>query len=460
MERSLSSRRSFLGTALKAGAGLWGAPVLAGCARRDASKPNLILVSIDTLRADHLGCYGYGRPTSPTLDAFASEGLLFEDVSTTSPWTLPAHASLLTGLYPRRHGLKSFDETLPGELAYLPELLHNEGYAVSGVVNTHCLHERIGYSRGFDSYLYEKEKLDLAAPTAVTERALEWLRRNWRGPFFLFLHYYDVHSDYRSLPRYEMEFVRPYRGKLNGTTSQLLLARKFAIRNGVIPLDGADARHLIDLYDAGIRQLDSGIARLLWFLEEKGILEDSLIAITGDHGEEFLEHGNVLHGRTYFEEVLRVPLLLRGPGVPRGKRVDAMASLVDVMPTLLSLLDVPVPARLNGIDLSPAWREDGAELPERFILAEADWQNEQNDLLRAVRSGPYKLIYNRLTGQQRLFDIVSNPRETKNIRSRHRPLVDSMMQWMEGLGGLEDAGAPAPPLSADEVEDLEALGYL
>ncbi len=204
--------RALLGVALLA---------CSGCAAVFDQRPNVVLISLDTLRADVLGCYGYERDTSPYIDALARSGALFENAIAPSPWTLPSHASLLTGLYPRRHGVRTTRSALAEGEATLAEMLRAEGYATAAITNSINLIQRYGYLRGFERFHYEEELLARAIPSDVIPLAISWLEEGLREPFFLFLHLYDLHSDYRSLARYEARFARPYDGPVDGTTQQL-----------------------------------------------------------------------------------------------------------------------------------------------------------------------------------------------------------------------------------------------
>ena len=433
-----------------------------GCSKeRPGKKPdNIILISIDTLRADHLGCYGYPRDTSPAIDKFASGALLFEDVSSPSPWTLPAHASLLTGLYPSHNRVRTRSNRLPADVMTLAKVLRQQGFVTSAIVNSHWLSKRNGLHQGFDYFTYVMESVTQVKPSEVEDKAYKWLLKHRAKPFFLFLHFYDVHSDYRSLPRYEKLFARPYNGKADGTTAQLLHYRK-----GRGSLDKTDAKHLIDLYDAGIRQMDDGIARLFKFLKKKKLFDNSLIIITADHGEEFLEHGGVLHGRTQFQEVIQVPLIMRGPGLPRRKRIKTMASLIDIMPTILGLLDIAQPAPLDGIDLRHLWQKTNGEPPLRLLFGEADWNNMiqsaiVDDIKRAVRHNQYKLHYNLLTKKKELYDLLEDPHENSNVIEQHPSLADSLFRVLKNFMSVEVTGKSVPALSTKEIELLKSLGYL
>jgi arylsulfatase A-like enzyme len=434
--------------------------VLCALACTPAAPPqarNLILISIDTLRPGMLGSYGYHRPTSPMLDALAARGALFETAVSPSPWTLPAHASMLTGVYPKRHGLKSHDLALGRETPTLAERLQGHGFHTAAVVNSHNLSARYGMNRGFRDHFYVVETERRVEPSEVERVALEWLEAERSERFFLFLHYYDVHSDYRALPLYRQEFLRRHSALADGSTHQL---RRF--RRGELSLAEADAERLRDLYAGGIRQLDDGIARLVAALRERSALDDTLLVITSDHGEEFLEHGGVLHGRTQFDEVLRVPLILAGPGIPAGLRLAASVSLIDLLPTLVSLLGLPAPRDVDGIDLSPLLRGHSLpELADRSLFGEADRGNPEHDMTRSVRHRGVKGILDRTTGEIDVYDLTADPAEQRPIQ---RPaLAERLRAEIEAF--MADEVAPDPsralePLDPEAVERLKALGYL
>lgn len=432
------------------------------CAQACAPAPlpharNLILISIDTLRPDMLGAYGYERQTSPTLDALADRGALFETAVSPAPWTLPAHASMLTGLYPKRHGMKSHAYTLAPETRTLAERLALHGFQTAAVVNSHNLSERYGLHRGFRDHTYIVESEGRIEPTEVERTALEWLEGDRSERFFLFLHYYDLHSDYRALPTYLRWSRRSGRGNADGSTHQL---RQF--REGSVTLGPADAARLEDLYVASIRQMDDGIARLLAVLREQDLLADTLLIITSDHGEEFLGHGGVLHGRTQFEDVLRVPLMLVGPGVPRHLRVPEPASLIDLVPTVLARLGLPPAEGLDGVDLTPLLRERVASLRLRTLFSEADHGNPREDATRSVRSGQWKGILERESGRFELYDLASDPNEQvpvtsqPEIAARLRRQLDDFMRDER----TPDPARSVAPLDPEDARRLEALGYL
>src|SRR6185503_8593654 len=261
----------------------------AGCAE-EARARNLILISIDTLRADRLGCYGYARPTTPFLDRECHAGVLFADATATSSWTYPSHASLFTGLYPGRNGATELKRRMRADVPSLAEWLSARGYRAAGVVSS-TLFQGYGLERGFERLEY----VDPGGPepSQVTARALQWLQEVDRSrPFFCFIHYLDPHSDYSSLPEFEAPFAEPYSGTASGKSEQL-----FQHVSGFLHFD-----------DAGVRQQDAELEKLFGYLESSGLLADALVVLTSDHGEEFLEHGGVMHGLAQYEESVRVPL--------------------------------------------------------------------------------------------------------------------------------------------------------
>ena len=428
----------------------------------EAPRPrNLLLISLDTLRADHLGCYGYPRPTSPFLDRLASQGVLFEQAWATSPWTLPSHASLFTGLYPSQHGVMTEERALPADLPTLAESLRDRGFATAGFVSGIFLGARFGLGRGFDRYVAIPTRpasggtgTSLSATARVSAGGLEWLASQSGRPFFLFLHYFDIHSDYLPEPRFAALFEKPYRGVVDGSTRQLM-----AFLRGQIAFDAEDRERLVDLYDAEIRQLDQGLEELFARLAERGALADTVVVVTADHGEELFDHGGVFHGRTQYQEMLRVPLILLGPGIPRGLRSQQPVSLVDLAPTLLTLFGLGVPPGVPGRDLAPLWKQGDAGWSERDLFAEANDTNGRRSPLRAVLQGRWKLVQH-ASGERELFELGEDPLEHAN-RAAAEPARAAKLasRLTTELGSVREAPA-LPKLTPDTRKQLEALGYV
>jgi arylsulfatase A-like enzyme len=433
------------------------AAVAPGCSGRPEPRRGVILLVIDTLRADRVGAYGYARDTTPGLDAMAARGVLFESVQSAAPWTIPSAATLLTGLYPRSHGVLTVGHPLPADVGTLASLLRDDGYATGAVVNLTMLRTVHGFSRGFDTFrVISQDQAAEGAARRVNELALDWMERNARERFFLFVHHYDVHSNYTARPRYRRMFVEPYEGVANGTTKQLKRHRR-----GEIRLDADDARHLGDLYDAGLRQLDDDLAQFFEALRARNLLEGVTVIVTSDHGEEFFEHGDFLHGRTLHRELVHVPLLFFGHGIPEGVRVVQPVSHVDVMPTIAALLGTPVPYPVDGVDLSAHWGKDPPRRP-RALFSEADnWHHRQGDnFRRAVRVDRFTLHLDANSGRYSLYDLERDPGEqTDLVESEAEVAAELRAQLDTFVAGGRDARAPVE-LSPEVIEELRSLGYL
>jgi arylsulfatase A-like enzyme len=230
-----------------------------------------------------------------------------------------------------------------------------------------------------------------------------------------------------------------------------------AVRAGRVVLDAADARHLVDLYDAGIRKMDEEIGRLLAAV---GDGDDTLLIVTSDHGEEFLEHGSVLHGRTQFGEIMQVPLIIRGAGAPAGVRVGTTVSLIDVMPTILTAAEIAVPPGLDGADLAPTWRDGGSELGARYFFGEADHNNAAPDVTRAIRHDKDKLHLDRLTGLHTLFDLERDPGELVDVARLHPEITARLLARLTDFQEAPTEAGSAVVLDSEQTERLRSLGYV
>jgi arylsulfatase A-like enzyme len=474
-----------------------------------SGPPQLILLlSLDTLRADHLGTYGYERSTSPVLDKLAREGVVFEDASSPTPWTLPAHASLLTGLYPLSHGVTSMYAGLPRRISTLTDLLAKQGYDTAAVVNSEWLQKDTHrLTKNFDKYLFVQPTTARIAPsTWVTDQAIEWLQGMGNERLFLFVHYYDIHSDYASLPEFEKLFVTPYEGQAKGTAWQLQRAGLSELHleicsrgpdqpsdkydpaalcnfggspeNYVIDhttkkvhFDERDFEHLSELYDAGVRQLDTELSRLFEFLDEAGILENTLIVAVSDHGESLGEHGEVDHYLTVYQEVLRVPLIIRGPGIPKNTRVSTPVSLVDLVPTIARIALAPLPDSIDGIDLSPLWKGGSTgDFDRRLIYGEGaggvNWSLAAPGLYpehRSIRRASHKLVYSSDGERYKLFDLAKDPGEQHDISAQEPEVFATLKREMEQRYSTFDAQPTKETevqLDQENIDRLRQLGYI
>jgi arylsulfatase A-like enzyme len=428
-----------------------------GDSQEATATRNLLLVSIDTLRADRLGAYGYDRDTSPALDALAARGVRFETVIAESSWTLPSHVSLFTGLPPALHGATHETAALPEGLPVLPEILRQHGFRTMAFTGGGYLAPRFGFSRGFDLYIATLVNYETRRTKQLDfERALKLSLREIRQipaqvPFFLFVHTYIVHCPYDPPAEYAARFARsPPEDHIE--TEGRCGNRDF----NRMALTPGQVRFLSDRYDASIRHADDLLHRFLLQLEELGVLQKTYVAVISDHGEEFGEHGRIGHQLGLYLESLRVPWILAGPGLtPRV--VAAPASLADVAPTLLELLEVPAPA-MEGVSLVRTLR--GERVRERGIFSQLGSDSE----LKSVFLGSHHLI-TAPAGLPSLFDWRADPLEQFDLLGaepeRARVLLRALADREERLAGVPRfSGSAAPTASADERERLRLLGYV
>jgi arylsulfatase A-like enzyme len=447
----------------------------AACTREAPRRPDIVLVSIDSLRPDHLGSYGYARDTSPRIDALAAAGARFATATSTTSWTLPAHAALFTGLHDATHGLSSDGLRLADEHVTLAEVLRDAGWRTAGFFGGPYLHPAFGLAQGFDVYQScmtrladdlpegelraealrgaETAHADVTGPRLLEETE-RWLGTLDERPFFLFLHLWDVHYDYIPPPGYAERFDPDYAGTLTGVG----MFHDPAVR---ADMDPRDLAHLVALYDGEIRWTDEVLGRVLDGLDRRGRLADAIVVVTADHGEEFFEHGGKGHRRTLFEEVVRVPLVLRWPGrIDAGRVIESPVRIVDVMPTLLALAGVAPPVAMQGRDLGPLLR--GGTLPEAPALLDLRRPRRH---LRGLRSAERKLVSD-ARGRSQLFDLARDPGERRPLRAREavaearRELDRSLEAAQSFRDGLAARGAVRTPLDREMRERLEALGYL
>jgi arylsulfatase A-like enzyme len=443
----------------------WAPPALRPSPRDE--RPNIVLFSIDTLRADHLGCYGYKRDTSPTLDRLAGEGVRFRQAIAPSSWTLPSHATMLTGVNPVRHSAVSFTARtpLPPQVDTVAELLWRSGYATAGFTDGGFLAPRYGFDRGFELYASTVSPLkDFLAENV--ERALDWVRSTDGQPFFLFLHTYAVHMPFAPPPPYDRLFDPEY----DGPCREKIL---HASVNECLGRDDADprvVRHVKALYDGEIRRTDAIFGRFLGVLRAMGLAERTCVIVTSDHGEEFKEHGRFFHRRaSLYEELLRVPLIVWCPERFSGGRVvDQQVGVVDIAPTILDITGVPIPDGLDGVSLLPTLR--GRSAPQRTTLVsevDASIEKERRDAFTvvAVRTDRHKLLVSSGAAPAlELFDLRDDPGETRDVSGTLPEVVAQLGRALSG-SSLSRRTASAPPLPVSATPDpasrerLRLLGY-
>lgn len=423
--------------------------------------PNLILISIDTLRADHLGCYGYPRPVSPTLDAFAAEAIVFNDVFADSPWTLPSHATMLSGHGSLTHGAVLHNRGIAGDILLLSEILREAGYQTKALVSSIFLSPNYGFAAGFNEYHFWA---DNRRSDVLIDRAMRLVDER-DDPFFLFLHLFDPHWPYD--PPVDWLGKRRDEYKDVNRPAQFPEFLAWALQAG--PDLQEKARRL---YDEEISFTDAQLGRFFTYLHETGLWNQTVVAVTSDHGEELLDHGLWGHGHSLYQEQLRVPLIVHLP--PRyalpPRRIAAPVGLIDLTPTLLDLLNVPAPVAMEGRSLVRLLRGDDAATGEECYLAHLRLSPPHAAEQFALRQGPYKYFspagdvpfgdYT-LPHPEQLFDLAADPGEQTDL-SQDRPedLLLLRESLNELLGRRLDRGGSEVPISPETLRRLRSLGYL
>lgn len=394
---------------------------------------NILVITVDTLRADHLGCYGYKQVRTPNIDSLAAGGVLFERAFTPVPITLPAHTVIFTGTYPTFSGMHDFSANRLGTTQpTLASILKGRGFATGAVVASAVLDSRFGLNRGFDFYydhfdfnrLQEANLDDMERPgNIVADQALAWLAKNASKPFFFWMHLYDPHYPYHPPSPYADEYKsHPYDGEIS-----------FA---------------------------DEQVGRILRFLKDKHLDQDTLIVLCGDHGEGLGEHGEQTHGFFIYNSTLHVPLILRLPGGNRSKRVSDLVSLADVLPTILHLMNLTVPSEVQGKDLSPLLSDQGASEP-RALYSETflprlhfNWSE-----IRGIETERFHFIQ---APKPELYDVSRDPGELQNLYAQKSAVATELSGKLQSMIAQLTPGeerAEKTGLDPALMERLKSLGY-
>jgi len=459
------------------------------CSSGRGAPRHIVLVTIDTLRADHIGLYGYERPTSPFIDSLAAESTVFEHAVPTSPSTAPSVASLLTGVYRASHGVRANGETLPDGVETLAEIFHAHGYRTIGRVANPMLDASKGYGQGFDDFalppgLVQRPPEMLGGAPLVAE-ALRLIDAAGDAPFFLWLHFYDPHGPYYPPAQYRGAFhAAEYRWPSDAAELAVAGERNALFRlpqYQVVERERAPADYRAR-YDAEIRYVDDHVRAIVEKLRQRGLWDDTLFVLTADHGEALGEHGYYFqHGWFTYDDCTRVPLLVRAPGrMPPGRRVPQTVSLVDVAPTVLELAGLPASAEMEGTSLL---RQLGDGASERAVFA----QSYHGTGRVALRRGRFEYIFTPARGpnapppapedepilpataRTELYDLDADPTEAHDLSAIRadvtRELAAATRAWLADQHRRGEAVArrtPGPPRPLDPLVEgqLRALGYV
>ncbi|HPF34194.1 MAG TPA: sulfatase [Candidatus Krumholzibacteria bacterium] len=452
-------RRRFL-QATAAATALAAAPWLQGCG--GGRRPDVYLIIIDSLRADRLGCYGHDRPTSPRLDAFALEAVVYERCAAAAPWTSASVASLLSSQFPSALGIRDRVVKFDTRYASLPEVLRAGGYRTEGLVSVDMLSRRLGFDRGFDRYrddLYTGRE-GVTAPQ-VFEAAAALAREPREQPLFALIHTFDPHYNYIRHADWAGSGARSTRLRSNHPIVELwgMLDR----------LDADDRAFLLDCYDSEIAFTDAHLGVFLDGLRDAGRYDDSVIIVCADHGEEFLERGWVGHSISVNHEQVHVPLIVKTPGGRPG-RTPVPVSLLDVMPSLLGHLGLAAPAGVEGAvhDLS---RPDGAVAQPVFsetFHAQTHRPGGMDPIaLAAVQLGNRKMIRDGVGGRGWVYDLAADPLERDPLPigrgSEDQTLLRLISDWSEHVEAKFRGAATQDArrlLDTEQLERLKSLGYI
>jgi len=446
-------------------------------------KPlNILLITLDTLRADHLGCYGNSQIKTPHIDRLAKEGVRFTGAVCQAPLTGPSHDSILTGLYPHTHGVRINGYPLPESSATAAEILKANGYKTAGFVSVNFLGGDVsGLGRGFDAFDWPKQVEQPAE--AATEKAVAWLDKNGKEKFFVWVHYYDPHSDYSPPYPYNVMYDPSYSGQATGSTQFL-----DKVNSGEIKLDERDREHIAALYRGEISYVDGSVGRLIERLKETGVYKDTLIIVTADHGEALGEHeGYYGHSLQLYDPSIMVPLIFVNRAVlPANRRIDTQVESIDILPTVLDIAGIKAPDGMEGQTLVPlmetkkrpeAYREKAFSETQNMRwgglilkdnLAETEKIHEMvkggKEISRCIRTPRWKFILSPESASRvdELYGMKDDPKEKINLiyddMDTADKLAEDLKSWMSGEDKSEAGGSG--PMDEKTLETLKSLGYI
>lgn len=461
---------------------------LAGCSASPTTSPqqsvdpsqlpleyrdcNLVFVSLDALQSAHVGCLGYSRPTTPTLDTLAAQSFNFSNNISVSSWTVPASMTWFTGIYPCEHRLTNKFSVyqppvqrtanlreLSPHVTTLAALLKQNGYATAGFTGNAGVSGNFGYSQGFDTYAHPQGKfggLEESIP-----QALDWIKANKKQKFFLFLHGYDVHG--QSVPKrgFDYRFVdKDYDLRFTGSVQEQETLREEGLEQGRLDLRDADIQFWRAIYDEKITRADAQFKKFLQELDALALTNRTLLVVTSDHGTELFEHGRIDHGFTLYNELLHVPLFVRLPGQRSGKVVADRVSSIDLLPTILDLLAVARPENLQPLRGTSLVSAMQGQPPERDVFSETDYR-EYTFKRSIIAPSGWKLIYTLENQGRELFDLSTDPGEQQDLAAAQPQRADElearlfahfkslghdlrMQRWEQGLNPVYDSQGIRP----------------
>jgi len=464
------------------------AALLVSCGERQAdpdatqgTTPSVILIVIDTLRADYLGTYGFDGPISPTLDELAEESVLFESCSSQAPWTTPSIAAMMTSLYPEAHGVrlapddprdlrswrKRWTRAIPDSTTTLAESLRDRGYRTAAFIANSFLARGLGFEQGFDTFDESAAVNRDRDSSMLLHAGLRWLRsmESTGDPTFLYLHLMDAHGPYTA-PETDFQAVR---GSAGLGAAEILPPRGLRRIQAYLRTprwagnrDHNELRVWRGRYAAGVHAADRRLGRFIKALRDEGLWDSQFVVVTSDHGEELFDHGGWDHGYNLHEHQLHVPLIIRLPkGHLGGTRVADLVRLVDLMPTLLDLSGADVPLGMIGLDLLPLAARLEGEDTRRLAFATSVKDHLSKT---SIFDGRFKLISDLTKRQFRLYDIAADPEERTNLATAEPGIVERLSERLrEEIGRVapgESTTGEVGKIPQEQLDRLRELGYL
>lgn len=442
---------------------------------------HVILLTIDTLRADFVSCYNAQNSRTPNIDSIAEEGIRFENAMVTSPWTLPSFASLFTGLSPDVHMTTKVNHRLPDSLTTIAEVMRNNGYLTASIGLNKVLTGNYGTQQGFrqrcfypksgrgESYaaqllrkMFSKRFAEKGTTTELTDHTIDWLQAHKDNDFFLWLHYYDPHLPYsppqKYLPSLKLE---------QNIGNALDEDERISIRSGTLVPDAVEREWIRQLYIGEIHYVDDNVGRVVQALRDLGIYEDCLLIVLSDHGEEFWEHQGFAHGHTLYQELLHVPLIIKLPGYSHAqKTVRERVSLESIMPTLVELCELQTQTDLLKPSLASRWQDGKSRAGDEIIFATGMLFYEEQ---RAVLFDDFKYIQYMISDKELAYDLAADPFEERSVAASReektelaKKILQGHQQVAKGLRrqlGLGDESS-IRSLDRETLEILKSIGYL
>lgn len=445
----------------------------AGCLLHKSAGENVILITIDTLRADHLGCYGYPRATSPKIDEFAQKSFVFTQCVSQATATSASHASILTSLHPPAHGVIQNSLRLSPKIPSLVRVFRDNDYHTGAFVSSVVVSARFGLDQGFQEYDDRLDSVELnrsqqgeRRADSTTDAAMKWIEERGDEKFFLWIHYIDPHGAYFPPEGYRKLFINDEWYSKGG---ELDVADNDYSPNAIpayqVLSDFREPPYYVSQYDAEIRFVDDQIGHLLRFLERTNLMSKTIIAVTSDHGETLTEREYCFsHGTRTYDEQAQIPLILYFPDLPARKRVDDQVREIDILPTILDKLRIKNPFPVHGQSLIALIRGD-RDHPEKAALIFSDYGSDLYDsrlgAQRSIRTEEWKFTRNSWDGSEELYNLKSDPLEKRNLAEKKPEVLGQMRklfnEWEKNIKQVE---VLRPELSKETLEQLESLGYL